>query len=367
MGKFMKKVIIWGMGNYYQYAKSWLNDVEILAFVNDEEDCQIKCFEEKPVIRSTEITSYDFDELIIAITNIKRIWPNLKKLDVDKRKIRKLIYKEQINDLDDDRKKLELFFCNIPNFGDALNSYMLDNLFQVDVDEKLVETAEMTAIGSILDVLLDSRARDNMVEISPKPIKIWGTGFKVAPEDDVKLIRPVEVSAVRGVLTKNILERMLDKKIDCVLADPGLLVSKLYKSEEKKYDVGIIPHHTQKNEPCMTGALNQYPNSVLIDVTDNPSDVIRKISECKLILSTSLHGLIVADSFGIPNQWCVCSDKLVGGRFKFDDYYSSFGLCMEPIDITKVYPDVKILIENYRVDMDIVKQKQEELLKSFPY
>jgi hypothetical protein len=43
-----------------------------------------------------------------------------------------------------------------------------------------------------------------------------------------------------------------------------------------------------------------------------------------------LHGLIVADSLGIPNAW-IESPDLIGGRFKFDDYYSSLDVCENPV------------------------------------
>ncbi len=361
----MKRVIVWGMGNYYQYSKSWLSDVEIVAFVNDEQYCQVEEFEGKPVIRSTQIHNYEFEELIIAVANIYKILPNILKLDI-KQKITKLIYKENFRNLDENRERLQIYFCNIPNFGDTLNSYIIDNLFNVNVVESFVETADIIAIGSILDVLLEDRMRQYPIKISTKPLQVWGTGFKIQPKDGARLIRTVNVSAVRGKLTLKALEGILEKKIECVLADPGLLVSTLYKKRQKRYEVGIVPHHTQINEQSIVNATKYYSNCVIIDVTQNPSDVINKIAECEIIISTSLHGLIIADSFGIPNQWCVMSDKLVGGRFKFDDYYSSYDLQLNPVDVEERYPEVEEVIRNYQINHDVVKKKQEELLGSFP-
>ncbi len=69
-----------------------------------------------------------------------------------------------------------------------------------------------------------------------------------------------------------------------------------------------------------------------IDVMEYPEKVIGLIDQCEYILSSTLHGLIVADSLGIPNAW-IESPDLTGGRFKFDDYYSSLDVSEDPIPL----------------------------------
>ncbi|NEN94442.1 MAG: polysaccharide pyruvyl transferase family protein [Moorea sp. SIO3I7] len=66
-------------------------------------------------------------------------------------------------------------------------------------------------------------------------------------------------------------------------------------------------------------------NVLLIDVTRNPKEVIADITRCEAIASSSLHGLIIADAFGIPSIWMQLSNKVSGKGFKFKDYYSVFG------------------------------------------
>jgi pyruvyltransferase len=44
------------------------------------------------------------------------------------------------------------------------------------------------------------------------------------------------------------------------------------------------------------------------------------------VLSSSLHGLVIADSLRIPNQWAKLSTLIIGDDYKFVDYYSCFGI-----------------------------------------
>ena len=50
---------------------------------------------------------------------------------------------------------------------------------------------------------------------------------------------------------------------------------------------------------------------------------IDEVLSCNMILSTSLHGIIIGDAYEIPSYRISLSDKLIGGDFKFNDYYSS--------------------------------------------
>ena len=68
----------------------------------------------------------------------------------------------------------------------------------------------------------------------------------------------------------------------------------------------------------------------MIDVTHDPGEVIAAIAECEVVVSSSLHGLVVADSFDIPNHWVTCDIPLFGGTWKFDDYFAAFGLTKVP-------------------------------------
>jgi pyruvyltransferase len=72
----------------------------------------------------------------------------------------------------------------------------------------------------------------------------------------------------------------------------------------------------------------RYPEQVRIIDVKHYSDwheVVDQILDCELILSSSLHGLIIADAYGVPNVWMKCSDKTFDGAFKYQDYLLSVG------------------------------------------
>lgn len=359
----MKKVIVWGMGNTYQHWREWFYQVEIVAFINDSRDNTWLEFEGKPVISSQEVKNYEFDSIIVVVANISNIYPAMQKLVQQKVRIEILSYKERICEIDQRRKKISVSFNNLPNVGDQLNSYLIDNLFNVEVVLAPANVAQVMAVGSILEELCVSR---NVLCAEENPITVWGTGFITDHREQLNFIRKVNVCALRGEKSKAIVEKIMGEKIKCVLADPGLLVSKIYSQEEKKYDIGIVPHYVDINNPAMKKALLHYKNSILIDVTENPSEVIRKITRCRNIISSSLHGLIIADSFGIPNQWVKCSEKIIGDSFKYEDYYSAFGKQRGAIDISKRYPSIREIENSYCIDIHDVHEKQKQLMQCFP-
>ncbi len=108
--------------------------------------------------------------------------------------------------------------------------------------------------------------------------------------------------AVRGELTRRSVERMTGRTLDIPTGDGGILASELLDTPpEKRYDVGIVPHVCDLSDPAVTELLGRYENAKFINVKDDPIAVLTEIAQCRCILSSSLHGLIAADSFHIPN------------------------------------------------------------------
>ncbi|MCD8151213.1 MAG: polysaccharide pyruvyl transferase family protein [Clostridiales bacterium] len=275
--------------------------------------------------------------------------------------------------------EIKLYYYDYPNVGDLLNVILVEQLFNKKVIKEMFSTADMIAIGSILDRLLSNGIVGKdlaKLRINADPahkIHIWGAGLMFPYKNEQRFIRPVEIHALRGKLTADILTKCTPPGENClsdfVLGDPGLLASKLLKNRPRKiYEIGIIPHYVDAQEPVFKSLEKQYPKSLMIDVKDDPINVLTKIASCKTILSTSLHGLIIADSFHIPNKWCKCSDKILGNGFKYRDYYSAFGVEEKVLDLNEGYfPSTQEIKANYKISWKEVEKKKRDLIQCFPY
>jgi pyruvyltransferase len=120
---------------------------------------------------------------------------------------------------------------------------------------------------------------------------------------------------------------LLNSGIECpeVYGDPALLLPRFHnRGVEKKYSLGVVPHYVDKNHPWVRAARRRGVH--IIDVQqENPLDVVDDIRRCRAIASSSLHGLVVADAYGIPSAQLVLTGRVWGGQFKFNDYFLSVG------------------------------------------
>lgn len=202
-----------------------------------------------------------------------------------------------------------------PNWGDVLNPV----LFEYISGEKAIfmgignssNIHRYLCIGSILPSYSTNA-------------EIWGSGFMDRPWPDSQLVAPKKIHAVRGPQTREV---FLDRGIECpeVYGDPALLLPRYYFPKiEKKYKLGIIPHYVDQDNEWIEWKKN-LPYVKIIDILSGVHSVVDEILSCEMIISSSLHGIIAADAYGVPNKWVEFSDKVGGGGFKFRDYFKSVG------------------------------------------
>jgi hypothetical protein len=137
------------------------------------------------------------------------------------------------------------------------------------------------------------------------------------------------IVAVRGKLT---LERIAVRSgahsnLSVIqLGDPGLITSLAFphKKPTDPETVLFIPHVVDRNSPELQQLVHANPEIKVLDVTGDPRKLCAEISQARIVLSSALHPLVVADSYGVPNVRVILSDRVHGGNFKFRDYYSVF-------------------------------------------
>lgn len=243
----------------------------------------------------------------------------------------------------DSRGKIPLMWCEGRNWGDALSPYLVRLISGKEVVHRTgLHHRRFLAIGSIL-----SDANEHA--------EVWGSGF--IRENDRVLGVPRKVHAVRGPLSRDLLLR---QGVDCpeVYGDPALLLPRFFNPEvEKRYAVGIIPHYIDKGHPWLSRFVHD-PKVRIIDIEAGTEEFVRDVKSCEVILSSSLHGLICADSYGVRNAWIQLSGDVVGGDFKFRDYWASIG-AGEPVAV-RVKDQTRLdalvsTIEKHELDIDPLK------------
>ena len=109
----------------------------------------------------------------------------------------------------------------------------------------------------------------------------------------------------------------------------------------------------------------------MLDITKPPADLVRDIASCGCLLSSALHGLICADSLGIPNQHMILSDRVVGGEYKFLDYYSVFeNVRYDPIRMDQreavTDDDIRNVTRDYAIAPREIDAICDRLMEAFP-
>ena len=150
---------------------------------------------------------------------------------------------------------------------------------------------------------------------------LWGSGL-MRDEDPPISDRDFEVAAVRGTRSRDRLETGRDR---VALGDPGILADVLLGTPPAKtHRLGVLPHFLDA-EVAELDWIREQDGVRLIDATGDPRQVVAEIAACEVLITSSLHGLITADSIGVPNAHIrLSSNRYIGGMYKFRDYYSIF-------------------------------------------
>jgi pyruvyltransferase len=198
------------------------------------------------------------------------------------------------------------------NMGDLLGPWLVEKMTGKETVWVAKDEPHYMVVGSI------------MGRVAPSTV-VWGVG-SFGTETPAGIKREPKYLAVRGPLTR---AKLASEYIKCprIYGDPALLAPDYFNPKVKKeYEIGVVlrwSEHKRKEQFNIPGVL-------LIDMlSDDIEGIITQMLKCKKLIATSLHGLILADAYNIPNAWLV-AETGKGREFKFWDYFISVNKLRKP-------------------------------------
>ncbi|WP_317228756.1 polysaccharide pyruvyl transferase family protein [Clavibacter sp. MX14-G9D] len=180
-------------------------------------------------------------------------------------------------------------------------------LARLGIDTSSATTAtRLVTVGSILRL---ARTGDT----------IWGTGANGKSLSETFDFTDLDVRAVRGPLTQDFLRRR-GVAVPDVFGDPGLLVGHLWSRDQLRGGMARRPLTVIPNLNDLKAGWSTGPNDV--DPRRPLNEVLATIAASDLVVGSSLHAVVVAESLGIPARLVVSGAE---PRFKYEDYYRGSG------------------------------------------
>lgn len=206
-----------------------------------------------------------------------------------------------------------LYDSNSENLGDYLSLIVVKNYVPVNSNENNTNRKKKTlyAIGSILGFRIQNAI-------------VWGSGIVKNDYQYKKRIKwsNLDIRAVRGPKTREVLRKM-GKSCPEIYGDPAILMPLIFypNNINKKYDVSLVLHHTVNDFSIP----NRKQINLINIITKDYESFVTQILESKLIISSSLHGIILAESYGVPAVLLLHEGQTT---FKYEDWYYSTGVTM---------------------------------------
>lgn len=202
---------------------------------------------------------------------------------------------------------------NVPNFGDDLSTVIVSLLLAQSgrtLDDEAKQSKELLAIGSV-------------IHLAKKDAVVWGSGVNGKVPEHFHEYGALDVRAVRGPYTREWLKTKQGIDAPEVYGDPALLLPSLTKGRLKpapSVDHVFVPN------------LNDMLNKVEFDLPDGTvmaspmqswNRTIDQILKARFVSATSLHGVVIAEAYGIPARYVRLSET--ENMFKYNDYYAGTG------------------------------------------
>lgn len=252
------------------------------------------------------------------------------------------------------------------NYGDNLMASLLPALFDVAPRYVAQSRAELIGVGSIIDAYHRRKRRDQVAPLRRRPwrtLHVWGSGFM---NSDGLAVWPqrLRFHAVRGPLSRGKIAGDVP-----ALGDPALLLPLIWAPPAgRRCAVAVVPHFATHADfvARFAGALPRH--WTIVDLLGDPQTVTSEIAAADCVVSSSLHGLIVADAYGVPLRRMVAGPQIKGDGFKYRDHEAFRGTAMQP---PVSFEDCLANTKNIATLMDAPRPPDEAtrqaLLAAFPF
>jgi len=277
------------------------------------------------------------------------------------------------------------------NLGDALGPLLVSALSGLPIAYQRFEanTERLATVGTIGH------------KFSGGTVHFWGTAFNPArSRKDAPILYEIpanttlKIHALRGPGSAYHL-RQLGLEIPPVYGDPVWFLPSIFPAApEKRYDLGVVVHVSELQMPLATSDLKprlrrylippdlqaqvRIFNTVVPPTAEAIANLIQEITACKCIISTSLHGLVMAEAYGIPCAYLSPAGQggavlpmhlpKMGVDYRIRDFYRGMGLWYRfvyrqpPNRLT----DWEQVIETVTQNWEPIEWSPEAFLEAFP-
>lgn len=258
--------------------------------------------------------------------------------------------------------EIKFIFKDKENYGDLLSKYLIEKISGKKI--KFIQPKKQPFLKFNKRNLL---AIGSIIHHASKDSIVWGSGII----DFNQQIAEADFRAVRGPRTRDYL---LSLGYSCpeIYGDPAIFLPDYYSPRiEKKYSLGVIPHYHDLE--LAKEIFSGWEGVKVIDLlTLDIEATTREILECEKIISTSLHGIIVAHAYQIPGIWVKMSDKIFGNDIKYVDYLESVSLeIYKPLFITQKIKrsEITSLFTSlpYLPSLKVLGELKERLMNAKPF
>lgn len=200
------------------------------------------------------------------------------------------------------------------NLGDEVSPLILSHVTGREMAHGGLDDCDGVAIGSVF------YPRKASARKRKTPLFVWGSGTLTPRPCNYNQLSVI-LAALRGPRTAGQIENCPD----IPFGDPGLFITEIAPKAAGPTDhISIIPHHSMLKTPLIGQMQDAFGGAEVLDFTDPDSDAtLDKLSRSRLIVSSSLHGLIFADAYGIPSLfWNELGEE---NEWKYRDYFEGVG------------------------------------------